>query len=200
MSTQEQRALRKIQASDEAAAEIALAILPGTLFAGAREQICAEITRILDRRVQLWDAEVVAQAEEVARDASFDSSLENEGMPEFSPVYLQESEEESSPANMISFTAMPDGSIALYFRFRNFSASRDAKLSAKQVQRIALASVQACPAPDGGKRVEVISRLHRHAIMRGMLADDRPPWRGWSRVIPENGYVDLPPAYEVREI
>jgi hypothetical protein len=118
--------------------------------------------------------------------------------PDFNPAYLQESEEESPaplPASMTSFNAMPNGSIVLYI-----GGACLAVLSAKEVQRIMLVSAQACPAPDGGKRVEVISRLHKHAIMRGVLAGEQPAWHGWSRVIPENGYVDLPPAYEVREI
>lgn len=51
-----------------------------------------------------------------------------------------------------------------------------------------------------GKRVVVINRDTGRPIFTGHRADIGPPWFGWSRIIPDQEFIDLPPMYEVVEV
>ncbi len=51
-----------------------------------------------------------------------------------------------------------------------------------------------------GRRIVVIDSDTDREIFTGYLADIPPPWWGWHRVIPDQGFIDLPPKYKIREV
>lgn len=50
----------------------------------------------------------------------------------------------------------------------------------------------------GNRRVIVLDENGRE-LFRGTMADTAPPWQFWHRVVPDAGYIDLPPKYKVIE-
>jgi hypothetical protein len=38
-----------------------------------------------------------------------------------------------------------------------------------------------------------------HVLFYAVIAETQPPWVFWHRVVPADGYIDLPPEYDVVE-
>lgn len=56
------------------------------------------------------------------------------------------------------------------------------------------------PGSSMSTRVEVLDPESGRTLFTGRLADTESPWVFWTRVVPDDGPVDLPPKYKVRRL